>query len=72
MTSSIFIKRNVKALCYGRRYQRRMARPNDKKVKPRNLKKGDMMLKKTLPFKDKTSNKSKPNYDISYLVTEVL
>lgn len=33
-------------------YHRRMGRAYDKKVKPRNFRKCDMVLKKTLPYKD--------------------
>lgn len=36
------------------------------------FKEGDLVLKKTITFKDDQHGKFKPNYDCSYLVTKVL
>ena len=39
----------LKALCHGQLYQKRMMRAHDKKVHPRQFRKGDLILKKILP-----------------------
>ena len=42
-------EKRLKALCHGQLYQKRMIRAHDKKVHPRQFRKGDLVLKKILP-----------------------
>lgn len=42
----------MKALCHGQCYQRRIARAYDKNMKPMSFPRGDLVLKKILPFKE--------------------
>ena len=42
-------EKRLKALCHGQLYQKRMMRAHDKKVRPRQFKEGDLVLKKILP-----------------------
>lgn len=48
---NVIEEKRLKALCYGQCYQKRMAHAYDKRVKPRKFTKGDLVLKKILPFK---------------------
>ena len=42
-------EKRLKALCHGQLYQKRMIRAHDKKVRPRQFREGDLVLKKILP-----------------------
>ena len=42
-------KKRFKALCHGQLYQKWMIRTHDKKVRPRQFREGDLVLKKILP-----------------------
>ena len=42
-------EKRLKALCHGQLYQKRMMRAHDKKVRPRQVRKRDLVLKKILP-----------------------
>ena len=42
-------EKRLPALCHGQLYQKRIMRANDKKVRPRQFKEGDLVLKKILP-----------------------
>jgi hypothetical protein len=43
-------EKRMAALCHGQLYQRRMKQAFDKKVRPREFREGDLVLKKILSF----------------------
>lgn len=47
-------------------------RAYDKKVKPRIFRKGDLVMKKIVPFKEDPLGKFWPNYEGPYVLTKVL
>jgi hypothetical protein len=49
-------------------YQRRMAKVYDKKVRLREFKEGDLMLRKNIPLPGKDCSKWVPNYEGPYLM----
>ena len=54
-------------------YQRKKARYSDQKVKPRNYKPGDLVLKKLLPTrKNPAHGKLGPNWEGPYIVSRVV
>jgi hypothetical protein len=53
---------------YEQLYQRRMAKSYDKKVRPRGLNKGDLVLKKILPLPWEDQSKWAQNYKGPYMV----
>ena len=54
-------------------YQRKTARYYNQKVKPKNYKPGDLVLKKLLPArKNPTHGKLGPNWEGPYIVTRVI
>ncbi|MCH79882.1 protein NYNRIN-like, partial [Trifolium medium] len=54
------------ALCYGQLYQQRLKKAFDKKVRPREFKEGDLVLKIILPIHKDTRGKWTPNYEGPY------
>ncbi|GAU48362.1 hypothetical protein TSUD_282430 [Trifolium subterraneum] len=56
------------ALCHGQLYQRRMKRAFDRKVRPREFREGDLVLKKILSFQPDSRGKWTPNYEGPYVV----
>jgi len=56
------------AACHGQLYQRRMKMAFDKKVCPRELHEGYMVLKKILPIQKDHRGKWTPNYEGPYVV----
>ena len=54
-------------------YHRKTARYYDRRVKPRNYKPGDLVLKKILPVrKDPTHGKLGPNWEGPYIVSHIV
>ena len=55
-------------LCHGQLYQRRMKKEFDKKVKPREFREGDLVLRKIMSFNTYSRGKWTPNFEGSYVV----
>jgi ribonuclease HI len=60
-------ERRLKALCHAQCYQKRIARAYNKKVKPREFREGDLVLKQIRG----NDGKFKPNWEGPYVVKEV-
>ena len=56
------------ALCHGQLYQKRMKKYFDKKVKPREFREGDLVLRKIMSFKTDSKGKWTPNFEGPYVV----
>ncbi|KAG8497464.1 hypothetical protein CXB51_008660 [Gossypium anomalum] len=54
-------EKRLKAVRHGQIYQKRMIRDYDKKVRPREFREGDLMLKKILPIQNEFRGKWMPN-----------
>ena len=61
-------EKRLKALCHGQLYQKRMMRAHDKKVRPRQFREGDLVLKKILPNQQDQRGKWSLNWDDPYVV----
>ena len=61
-------EKRLKALCHGQLYQKQMMRAHDKKVRPRQFKEGDIVLKKILPNQQDQRGKQALNWDGPYVV----
>ncbi|GAU25046.1 hypothetical protein TSUD_155200 [Trifolium subterraneum] len=61
-------EKRLTALCHGQLYQRRLKRAFDKKVRPREFKEGDLVLKKILPIHKDPRGKWTPNNEGLYVV----
>jgi hypothetical protein len=61
-------EKRMTALCHGQLYQKRMKQAFDKKVRPREFKEGDLVLKKILTFQPDSRGKWTPNYEGPYVV----
>ncbi|GAU31019.1 hypothetical protein TSUD_214550 [Trifolium subterraneum] len=61
-------EKRMAALCHGQLYQRRMKQAFDRKVRPREFREGDLVLKKILSFQPDSRGKWTPNYEGSYVV----
>nr|XP_034889983.1 uncharacterized protein LOC118030069 [Populus alba] len=61
-------ERRLAAICHHQLYQRRMAKAYDRKVQPRELKKGDLVLRKVLSLPGEDRSKWTPNYEGPYVV----
>jgi hypothetical protein len=64
-------ERRLKAMEHTRAYQRRMARAFDKKVKPRPIKKGDLVLKEKPPTRFNPLGKWEPTWIGPFIVQEI-
>ena len=64
-------EKRLKALCHDQLYQKRMIRAHDKKVRPRQFREGDLLLKKILPNQQDQRGKWAPNWDGLYVVKRV-
>ena len=62
----------LKALYHVQGYQRRVAKAFNKKVKPRNLKEGDLVLKEMLTRVSDPRGKFKPNWVGPYIIKTIL
>lgn len=60
--------KRLNALCHGQLYQKRMKKAFDKRVRPRELQEGDLVLKKILPIHKDSRGKWTPNYEGPYVV----
>ena len=54
--------------CHGQLYQKRMKKPFAKKVKPREFKEGDLVLRKIMSFNTDSRGKWTPNFEGPYVV----
>ncbi|GAU39327.1 hypothetical protein TSUD_60780 [Trifolium subterraneum] len=61
-------EKRMAALCHGQLYQRRMKQAFDRKVRPREFREGDLVLKKILSFQPDSRGKWTPNYEGPYVV----
>ena len=61
-------KKCMTALCHGQLYQQRIKKALDKKVRPREFKEGDLVLKKILQVHKDSRGKWTPNYEGPYVV----
>lgn len=59
------------ALCHDQLYQKRLKKAFDKKVHPRNIQVGDLVLKKIMPIHTDPRGKWTPNYEGPYVVRKV-
>jgi hypothetical protein len=61
-------EKRLAAICHHQLYQRRMAKAYDRKVRPREFKEGDLVLRKILPLPSEDRSKWAPNYEGPYVV----
>ena len=61
-------EKRMTALCHGQLYQSRLKRAFDKKVRPREFREGDLVLKSILPIHKDSRGKWTPNYEGPYVV----
>ena len=61
-------EKRMTALYHGQLYQKRMKKAFDKKVKPREFRKCDLVLKKIMSFNTDSRAKLTPNYEDPYVV----
>jgi transposase InsO family protein len=61
-------EKRMTALCHGQLYQQRLKRAFDKKVRPRQFREGDLVLKAILPIHKDVRGKWTPNYEGPYIV----
>ena len=55
-------EKRLSALCHGQLYQKRMMRTHNKKVRSKQFKEGDLVLKKVLPNQQDPRGKWAPNW----------
>ncbi|XP_050877297.1 uncharacterized protein LOC127081051, partial [Lathyrus oleraceus] len=65
-------EKRLTSLCHGQLYQKRLKRAFDKKVRVREFREGDFVLKKILPIHKDSRGKWTPNYEGPYIVKKVL
>ena len=65
-------EKRMTAICHGQCYQARMARAFNKKVRPREFKEGDLVLKKILPCQEDARGKFAPSYQGPFVVKKAL
>ena len=54
-------EKRMKAICYGQLYQKRMVRVHDKKIRPRQFQKGELVLKQIPQNRQDPRKKWSPN-----------
>lgn len=64
-------KKGLASICHRQLYQRRLKRAFDRKVRPRNLEVGDLVIRKILPIHPDPRGKWTPNYEGLYVVRKV-
>ncbi|XP_070057186.1 uncharacterized protein [Nicotiana tomentosiformis] len=64
--------KRMNAVCHGQLYQNRMAGAFNKKVRPRQFKPGQLVLKRIFPHQDEAKGKFSPNWQGPYMVHQVL
>ncbi|XP_073259793.1 uncharacterized protein [Populus alba] len=65
---NLISEKRLAAICHHQLYQKRMAKAYDKKVRPRMLQEGDLVLKKLLSSPGEDRSKWAPNYEGPYVV----
>ena len=60
------------AVCHGQLYRQRMTRAFHKRVRARNFKVGQLVLKRIFPHQDEYKVKFAPNWQGPYMVRKVL
>lgn len=63
-------EKRMAAVCHGKLYQQRLKKVFDKKIRPRHLKEGDLVLRNFLPIHKDPHGKWTPNYEGSYVVNK--
>ena len=61
-------EKRMTSLCHGQLYQKRMKKAFDKKVKPREFRKGDLVLRKIMSLNVGSRGKWTPNFEGPYVV----
>ena len=61
-------EKRMTSLCHGELYQKRMKKAFDKKVKPREFREGDLVLRKIMSFNIDSRGKWTPNFEGPYIV----
>ena len=61
-------EKRMTALCHGQLYQKIMKKAFDKKVKPREFREGDLVLRKIMSFNTDSRGKWTPNFEGLYVV----
>jgi transposase InsO family protein len=64
-------EKRLTALCHGQAYQKRISRAFDKKVRDRNIKVGDLVVKQTNPVISDPRGKWAPYYEGLYVVKQI-
>ncbi|XP_070036981.1 uncharacterized protein [Nicotiana tomentosiformis] len=65
-------EKRMAAVCHGQLYQQRMARAYNKKVRPRKLEVGQLVLRRILPHYEEAKGKFAPNWKGPYIIRRVL
>jgi len=60
--------KRLATVCHGQLYQRRMKKAFDKKVRPKEFNRGDLVVKKIMPMQKDHRGKWMPNYEGPYVV----
>ena len=60
-------EKRLAALCHVQLYQKRMKKAFDKKVKPREFREGDLVLRKIMSFNTDSRGKWTPNFEGPYV-----
>ncbi|KAK9029881.1 hypothetical protein V6N11_031323 [Hibiscus sabdariffa] len=63
-------EKRLKAISHAQMYQKRMIRAHQKKVRPREFREGDLVLKMILPIEKDSRGKWMPNWKEPYVVTK--
>jgi hypothetical protein len=61
-------EKRLAAICHHQLYQRRMVKAYDRKVRPREFKEGDLVLRKILPLQSEDRSKWALNYEGPYVM----
>ena len=64
-------EKRMTTLCHGKLYPKRMKKDFDKKVKPREFREGDLVLRKIMSFNADSRGKCTPNFEGPYVVKKV-
>jgi len=64
-------EKRLAIICHGQLYQSRMKKAFDKKVRPQELREGDLVVKKIISVQKDHRGKWMPNYEGPYVVKKV-
>ena len=64
-------EKRIRAMYHSQLYQKRIARAYNKKIKPGEIKEGDLVLKLTKPIMTDPRGKFKPNWEGPYLAKKL-